>query len=703
MEASGLVLSSPTGTPLASIGRARGTLVRVIRGLALLGLALYAAHSITGLGGHGLDKLFEDWVFNGLLLASAALCLMRAAWSPVERRAWLALGIGLGCWAAGEILFTVDPGQVTEGSFPAPSDFLWLVFYPASFVTLGLLVRARVRVFYASLWLDGIVGALAIAALASQFVLPPIVGATGGSLSNVVGDLIYPLGDLLLLAFVVGVLATTGWRPGRVLGTVAIGLALSSIADWGSLYASATSDSGSTVFESLWPASAIVLGCAAWHPPRPSAVIGLEGRRLLVFPLSFALAAIGLLALHAAHSLHAAAYVLAVCTITGVTARMGLIFSENLVHSDRSREEALTDQLTGLGNRRRLLIALEDVLQSASTRMPWALLVFDLNGFKLYNDSFGHPVGDALLARLGAKLAAAVEPEGEAFRLGGDEFCVLTRVEQRPVEEIAAAAIEGLSERGRGFDISTACGRIMLPEEAQESSAAMALADERLYTDKRSRHSSDAPNQLRSVLLQLMAEREPDLCEHLREVAVLARAVGRQLGMDGEELELMVRAAELHDVGKIAVPEAILDKQTSLEPSERAIVERHSEVGERILSAAPAMGPVARLVRSIHERYDGRGYPDRRAGEDIPVAARIIAVCDAYHAMTTDRPYHQGISSPAALSELRREAGQQFDPRVVEIFCFEVAARRIGAPQPAGERAFEPTAAAEFVMQRNLA
>src|SRR5271170_3372529 len=168
MEASGLVLKSPTGSPLASISRGRGILVKAIRALALLGLALYAAHSIAGLGGHGLDKLFEDWVFNWLLLASAALCLMRAAWCRAERRAWLALGIGLGCWAAGEILFTVDPGQVTEGSFPAPSDFLWLVFYPASFVTLGLLVRSRVRVFYASLWLDGIVGALAIAALASQ-------------------------------------------------------------------------------------------------------------------------------------------------------------------------------------------------------------------------------------------------------------------------------------------------------------------------------------------------------------------------------------------------------------------------------------------------------------------------------------------------------------------------------------------------------
>ena len=126
-----------------------------------------------GLGGRGTDDFFENWVFNGLLLASAALCLLRAAWSEEERAAWLTLGVGLACWAAGEILFTVDPGEVTNGSFPSPSDFLWLVFYPASFLTLGLLVRARVRDFYPSLWLDGVVGALIVAAVGAQFVLPP--------------------------------------------------------------------------------------------------------------------------------------------------------------------------------------------------------------------------------------------------------------------------------------------------------------------------------------------------------------------------------------------------------------------------------------------------------------------------------------------------------------------------------------------------
>lgn len=679
------------GPPVRNMGHRRALTVGILRGAAVVGVIAYAVHAVTGFGGHTVHVFFEDWVFNGLLVASAALCLLRAWWSSMERAAWLALGIGLGCWAIGEIVFTVDPGQVTEGSFPAPSDFLWLVFYPASFITLGLLVRARVRVFYPSLWLDGIVGALAIAALASQFVLPPIVAGTEGSLSNVIGDLIYPLGDMLLLAFVVSVLAMTGWRPGRVLGTVAVGLALSALADWISLYWSATGHSESGFFDSLWPASAVVLGWAAWQAPRPSAVIGLEGLRLLVFPVTFALTALGLLALQASHPIHDAAYILAVCTIAGVIARMGLTFSENLALADRSREEALTDALTGLGNRRRLLSALEDVLQSASTREPWALLLFDLNGFKVYNDTFGHPLGDALLSRLGEKLARAAEPDGEAYRLGGDEFCVLTRVGAKPLDAITSDTIEALSERGRGFDITTACGCIMLPQEAEESAAAMALVDERLYADKRSRQTSDAPNQLRDVLLQVMAEREPDLHAHLHEVSVMARTVGKHMGMAGEDLEILVRAAELHDVGKVAVPEAILDKRASLEPGERAIIERHSEVGERILAASPAMGPVARLVRSSHERFDGCGYPDGRSGDEIPMGARIISVCDAFHAMTTDRPYRKGMSTAAAIAELRREAGRQFDPGVVESFCALTAGHiEISRTEPQPDHSIPP-------------
>src|SRR4029077_3888360 len=155
---------------------------------------------------------------------------------------------------------------------------------------------------------------------------------------------------------------------------------------------------------------------------------------------------------------------------------------------------------------------------------------------------------------------------------------------ERRLKDVSAAAVAALSERGKGFEISTAYGCIMLPAEAEDSSGALRLADVRLYADKRSGRPSDTVDQLRDVLLQVMAESKPDLPGHLSVVAAMSQAVGRTMGLEGEDLESVVRAAELHDVGQVAVPAAILQKPAALEPGERAIVERHSEVGERILA-----------------------------------------------------------------------------------------------------------------------
>ncbi len=664
--------------PLRVAGRPRSVqrtvhaTARLLRGASVVALSVYVLHSLVGLGGRPLGPLFEDVVYNALLGVGALLCLLRAVTAERERAAWAAMGIGLASWTAGEILNTVDPGLLA-GSFPATTDLLWLGFFPATFVALGLLVRARVRHAHASLWLDGLVGSLAVAALACQFLLGPLVKGTGSSTSSAVADLIYPLGDLLLVAFVMAVLALTGWRPGRALAFVAAGVLLGATADLLSLVWNATGHSGSSAFDSLWPASAVVLGWAAWQPPRPTPTMTVQGRRLLIFPMCFALGALVLLVEQSMHPLVTTAYVCAVLTMIGVVARLGLTFSENLSLVSRSRHEALTDALTCLGNRRRLLLDLDSVLQSADPRAPWALLLFDLNGFKRYNDAFGHPLGDALLARLGGRLGETVSAGGSAYRLGGDEFCVLAPVGGIELEQLQAATSGALAERGKGFDISTSRGSVVLPLEATESTEALQRADERLYEDKRAHRRPGAPDELRDVLMQVMREIEPDLYRHLNEVAVLCRAVGRHLCLSGEDLDVVIRAAELHDLGKVAVPESILHKESGLDPAERAIVERHSEAGARILAAAAPMRPVAEVVRSVHERFDGAGYPERRGGQDIPMGARIIAVCDAFHAITTDRPYRRGGAVPEAMRELRRNAGTQFDPTVVDAFCAVLA------------------------------
>jgi len=162
---------------------------------------------------------------------------------------------------------------------------------------------------------------------------------------------------------------------------------------------------------------------------------------------------------------------------------------------------------------------------------------------------------------------------------------------------------------------------------------------------------------------------EPGLQARSWEVADLAGAVARALGLDRRGRENVARAAELHDIGKLAIPAEILGKRGTLEPAERSLLRRHTLVGEAMIGAEPALRQVALLVRASHERLDGRGYPDGLEAEEIPLCARIVAVCDAFSAMREPRPYGRVRSGAEALAELRRCSGTQFDPRVVEAFC----------------------------------
>jgi two-component system, cell cycle response regulator len=330
--------------------------------------------------------------------------------------------------------------------------------------------------------------------------------------------------------------------------------------------------------------------------------------------------------------------------------------------------EANTDALTELRNRRSLMTDLERELPFATPEEPRVLVLFDLDGFKQYNDAFGHLAGDGLLERLGARLESVVVGQGRAYRLGGDEFCVFFKPGPAGVEPLLASCSAALTESGEGFSIGASYGSVMAPGEAQDATEALQVADRRMYAQKAGGRMS-AGRQSRDVLLSTLTEREPDLGEHLHDVAKLALGVGQELGMGPEDLDEVARAAELHDVGKVAIPDAILNKPGPLDDSEWNFMRRHTIIGERILLSAPALRPVARLVRSSHERWDGGGYPDGLAGEDIPLGARIVAVCDAFDAMTTDRPYRRRMSDAAALAELRANAGTQFDPRVVKTFA----------------------------------
>jgi diguanylate cyclase (GGDEF)-like protein len=334
----------------------------------------------------------------------------------------------------------------------------------------------------------------------------------------------------------------------------------------------------------------------------------------------------------------------------------------------RTSKDALSDALTGLGNRRKLIADLTRELPLASPAKPIAVLLCDLDGFKLYNDAFGHPAGDALLARLGRRLEEAVGIPGAAYRLGGDEFCVIAPVGEEGVRPLAAVTVKALSERGDGFDVGCTYGAVVAAGDVTAFDAALRAADQMLYANKSSGRRS-AGRQATDALLQALHERQPELDDHLHDVGDLVTAVGEQLGMSVEELDLLRQAGELHDIGKVASPDSILSKPGPLDPDEWKFVRQHPLVGERIISAAPALAQAGKLVRASHERFDGLGYPDGKAGADIPLGARIIAVCDAYDAMIGPRPYRLGMSEDVATAELRKCAGTQFDPEVVDVFC----------------------------------
>ncbi|TMK27314.1 MAG: diguanylate cyclase, partial [Actinobacteria bacterium] len=564
--------------------------------------------------------------------------------------------------------------------FPSFDDALYLSFYPLCYVGLGLLVRAQFRPASRVLWLDGLIAGFGLSALAAGLALQPILNATGGSFAAVATNLAYPVGDLLLILVAVGVVGLSGWRPGRMWTLITLSLTAMAVADIVYLYQVATNSYvEGTWSEALWPLSSLLLVYAlSSRPPRQGQPVG-AGWRAITVPAAGALAAIGVLFVdHGNIHINDPARYLAVATMLVAIVRIALTFRASQLRERASRVEALTDPLTGLGNRRMLTEDLEATVRIASETDPRVAILYDLNGFKHYNDSFGHPAGDALLVRLGQNLAATVAAHGRAYRMGGDEFCALMKPGNAPMDALVAATRAALAESGNGFQIDAAHGIVVIPFEAKSASDALQLADRRLYAAK-DRRPSGVSRQLRSVLLQVLDERQSSLHQHLEGVAALAFAVGRRMSLDPEVLDVVVRAAELHDIGKMGIPDSILNKPGPLDAEEWAFMRRHTVLGERILSAAPALIPVSKLVRSSHERWDGTGYPDGLAGRDIPLGSRIILACDAYDAITTARIYSDARTQAEALAELARCAGTHFDPEVVAALAAVVSAGSDGA------------------------
>jgi diguanylate cyclase (GGDEF)-like protein len=356
--------------------------------------------------------------------------------------------------------------------------------------------------------------------------------------------------------------------------------------------------------------------------------------------------------------------VLAIAFVMLISSIIGLIVSNR-----RVTRELSTDPLTGVRNRRALMEDLPRVCQRATEDEPAFLWFFDLNGFKRYNDSFGHVAGDALLTRLGTRLQDAVSAYGTVYRLGGDEFCVLITAPVRDPHALFQEARDALAEQGGAFTVDASAGAVEIPRETSEPTQALRLADQHMYREKIS-NQSGAAELITSVLHAALAQRHPDLGEHSDDVAGDVELLARTVGLDEDSINLIVKAGDLHDVGKLGIPDEIITKPGPLTEEEWEFMKQHTVMGEQIIAAAgPSLERIGPLVRASHERWDGMGYPDRLSGEEIPLGARIITICDSFRAMLDERVYKQAMTLNDALEELRRCAGTQFDPNLVEVFC----------------------------------
>ncbi|MEA2410361.1 MAG: hypothetical protein QOC77_922 [Thermoleophilaceae bacterium] len=667
----------------------RSAVPRITMSLAVGTLALYAAYTCFGLGKPGLAPFFDKGVHSVLMFGAGLAICVRVVRKREDRLAWGVIAAGPLFYATGDLIYYVFLAGMKSPPYPSIADACWLAFYLTSYVGLVLLMRSRVREFRASLWLDGIIAALTAASVAAIAIFGSVSSLTGGGIAVVATNLAYPVGDIVLLGFILGVFALTGWRPGRAWAFLGAGLAIIGIVDAVYLYeASAGTYTTGEAIDVVWPVAMVTIAFAAWQPRSAErGDLQLARGRTVAVPIFFMLGAIAIETYDHFARVHAVGLVLASAALLAATARLALTTRENLRLLATSRGEALTDALTGLGNRRPLIADLERLLEVPAADAPAMLVIFDLNGFKGYNDTFGHPAGDALLARLGRSFAAAVGARGAAYRLGGDEFCALLSAPDGGDPALAEELASSLAESGEGFSITAAYGAVTLPLEAAGASEAMRIADSRMYAQKAGGRAS-ASRQSGDVLLRTLHERDPDLGDHLQGVAELAQETATALEIDPQQSNDIRLAAELHDVGKMAIPDAILNKPGSLDASEWEFIFRHTLIGERILASAPALGGVAHLVRSSHEHWDGSGYPDRLAGDDIPLGSRVVSVCDAFDAMTSDRPYRPGMPVSQAIAELARCAGTQFDPAVVNAFALVIEHRQTlpgVLPEPAAE------------------
>lgn len=341
--------------------------------------------------------------------------------------------------------------------------------------------------------------------------------------------------------------------------------------------------------------------------------------------------------------------------------------TETKLLEEKLRRLSYIDNLTGLYNRtyfEEKLNELED-----EEHLPLGIIMGDVNGLKLINDSFGHLEGDRLIKEIGSVLREVCGEEGYVFRWGGDEFMILMpHCDEDRCEGVITRIQQECSSREFSYiKLSIALGGIVKKEKQENNYQLIKEVEEMVYRQKLLERDSVSSSMLTSLQKSLEAK-SMETEEHGERVETYALEIGKLVGMKISELDELTIIARLHDIGKIAIDEDILLKPGKLTDEEFEIMKSHTEKGYRIINASSMLGNAAKSVLTHHERWDGKGYPLGLKGEEIPLMARIVAIADAYDVMTHDRVYKKAISKQEAVEELLRCSGTQFDPKLVKVF-----------------------------------
>ncbi|WP_432542284.1 putative bifunctional diguanylate cyclase/phosphodiesterase [Kineococcus sp. SYSU DK002] len=547
-----------------------------------------------------------DGVLNNLAYESAAaICFLRTAVSPGPRRAGYLLATGLAVYGSGNVYWSLFVRPLADQPYPSGADLCFALFYPAVFVALIMLARRRDGRHAGSLWLDGVVGALAVGAVAAAAVIGPIVSGPG-SWAAVATTSAYPALDLVLLLVLAAVLSLFGWRPPRGLWLLAAGLVVFVVADMAYLFATATGTyvSGG-ITDGVWVTGVVLMGFTPGWPPAPTGP-RLPGWALVCLPVLATVAALALFVVDHGHPLHAVAIALAAATVLTATARLLFTFRE-VTRLAEHRELALTDDLTGLGNRRALYRGTPQLLAAAGPGEDAALLLLDLDGFKEVNDSLGHQAGDCLLRDVARRLReVAADPGTVVVRLGGDEFAIVragagTAEAEALAERAHAALREPYAVQGVQVRARTSIGVSVLPAASAELATLLRQADVAMYHAKT--HHLGTFTYCEEVDQFASGER--------LETAELLRA------------DIAARRLVLHYQPKVDVASGAVDSVEAL------VRWRHPRHGllypDAFLPAVESAGLMEELTRAVLEQALDQAAVWWRAGRPLAVAVNLSA------------------------------------------------------------------------------